>query len=888
MRYSLSWLRDFVTIDLPPERLAERLTLAGFAVDAVEPFAPPCDPGGPLETVLEIDITSNRPDAMNHLGLAREIAAILGRPLRAPAVTLTETEPPATSAASVAVEAPDLCPRYVARVVQGVRAGDSPIWLTRRLEAAGIVPKNAVVDASNYVLLELGQPLHAFDLGRLAGRGVSVRRARSGEVIVPVADRTERALAEGMLIIAEAGGAGTPGRPAAIAGVMGGLDSAISETTTEVLIESAWFDPLSVRKTARALGMHTDASHRFERGADPVMTRFAADRLAALIAELAGGKVLAGAFDVRAAGPGAAPAFEPPVASAAQGGTIAIPRIHRDSPITLRSDRIEGLLGTRIEPAEVAPVLAKVGIDAVVSDASPGESPPSTVDDGGSDPFRRGEPATWACSTPSWRWDLTREVDLIEEYARLTGYDRIPESLPSGAGPPPLPAAEETEDRARDLLVSFGYSEAINYAMLPSGDDALFGAWNSLDEAASPDPRPRDDRTGPSDERFIIANPLSDRWEVMRRSLVPALARTLAFNLARGRPDLRLFEVGTTHRKERDGSPIEEPVAALAASGLATDPAWPSPPRAYDLLDLKGAVEALAAGLAGGSSSPRASASAGGASPPTASRSEVGSGAPTESRSPTASGRDGAAGTPTQSRSRTASGRESGSGAPTESPVGGAEALSPSRSAGNADAGFSAETSRIEGPWLSFAPPPSEPLTGVAEASLGTAGRPVVWPFHPGQSFTIRVGGRLAGRGGRLHPEIEAAIECNRPLFVAEILLTPFAGVLRTPRYEPLARLNPVERDLSFYVAEMLPFATVEAAVFAGVSEWEPAEAVRPSFFLLDRFEGGSAPAGKVSYAFRFRFAPRQRALTAEELNAAIEQIAEGISKQIGAEIRSR
>lgn len=853
MRFSLSWLRDFVEVDLPPDALAAHLTTGGFEVGSWETLAGAR--GETQDVVFEIDITANRPDVMNHLGLAREIAALLGVPLKSPSFSLEESAPPASDRARVTIEAPDLCPSYIGRVVVDLRIGDSPAWLKTRLAAIGLAPKNNIVDASNYVLFDLGQPLHAFDLDRVSGQGVVVRRSRAGETIVTVADRQERILPEGLLVIAEAG-EGRGGPPAAIAGVMGGFDTAISESTRSVLIESAWFDPRSVRRAARTLSLHSDASHRFERGADPGMTRFAADRLASMIAELAGGRVLQGALcagpgraagtapkDARGSGPAAGPdaaansssgvgsspdGVAPAVAkrrsgAPESGATIRrLNPLHRDEPIHLRPSRLSALLGIEADAATVGTTLSRLGI-VLTQVAQPDRAPREPGERGrpGSKPrMASGGGTTLSCRIPTWRGDLTREEDLIEEYARLTGYDAIPETLPRIDAPPPSTRRTPLEDRARERLASFAYREAINYAMISKGDDALFGALPTGDDAppsvqgsatagteggraAKRPPAAQAPSEGSSP--LTIANPLSDRWELMRRSLLPGLARALVYNMARGRMDLRLFEIGSVHRLDASGAPRETLAAAIGACGLGEESAWPSSPRPYDVLDLKGALESLIADLLGGRLDER----------------------------------------------------------------------------------------------LVFAPPLASSI-----------GREV---FHARQSFVVLLDGRLIGRGGRLHPEIERAVESDRPLHAAEITLEPFQRERPPVPFEPLPRLNPVERDLSFLVMRDLPFARVENEVrtavrslrvegtgFAG-GRSEEATASQPDdsrditstpapprFVLIDRFEGGSLPGGKVSYAFRFRFTPRERALTAEELNAAVETIASHLTSALGAEVRSR
>ena len=283
MKILYDWLKEFVDVTLPPAELRERLSLAGIAVEGLAQTT-----AGPL---LDIDLTINRPDCLGHYGIAREVAALERGRLRDVAVHLVEAAERAESATRVAIECPELCGRYTARVLRGVKVGPSPDRLRRRLEALGQASISNVVDATNYVMLELGQPMHAFDLDRLAERRIVVRRARAGEKMRTL-DGIERTLSPEMCLIADAS------RAVAIAGVMGGAESEINSATRNVLLESAWFDPISIRRTAKALGLRTEASLRFERGADPEMAELASRRCAALIQEIAGGEILAGVVDV--------------------------------------------------------------------------------------------------------------------------------------------------------------------------------------------------------------------------------------------------------------------------------------------------------------------------------------------------------------------------------------------------------------------------------------------------------------------------------------------------------------------------------------------------------------------------------------------------------------
>src|SRR5262249_50069470 len=324
MRILLSWLKEYVDIEESPRDLAQALSMAGINVESV------VEEGG--ETILDLDLTTNRVDAANHLGVAREVAAIFGRQVRWPGIPLREEASPATERASIEIADPDLCARYVGRVAPGVQVKPSPDWMRPRPEAGGVAPLNHVPHITNYVLLEVGQPTHAFDLDALGGAKIIVRRAAAGERLITL-DGVERALGPHHLVIADAA------RPVALAGVMGGAETEISDRTHDVLIESAWFEPASIRRTARHFGMHTEASHRFERGADIEATTWAADRIAALLGQLASGAILGGRID-------------------------AYPRPRNRAPIALRISAVARHLGMEISPAEVERILASLGFVA--------------------------------------------------------------------------------------------------------------------------------------------------------------------------------------------------------------------------------------------------------------------------------------------------------------------------------------------------------------------------------------------------------------------------------------------------------------------------------------------------------------------------------------------
>ena len=506
MRALIGWLRDYVDIPETPEALAERLTLAGMAVDGIE--------GEGDEAVLELDITSNRPDAMNHIGLAREIAAIFGRELRIPKIEIAEDERDATSAATIEIEDPEGCPRYVGRVLLGVEVGPSPDWLRTRLELCGIRSINNIADLTNYVLLECGHPTHAFDLETLSQSKIVVRRALADEELKTL-DGMDRNLTPDDLVIADSY------KPIALAGVMGGLETEISDSTQNVLIEAAWFQPGTIRRTSRRFAMHTEASHRFERGADVECAGWAADRIAALMGKLSPGAVLKGRID-------------------------AYPRKPEPVMVTLRRERLRQVVGVEIADGDVNRILTALGFSVGVAE------------DG------------WTVTVPSWRLDVEREIDLIEEVARIWGYDRIPATLPL-IGAPPRPARHEAEDAAvRETLRGFGYDETIGYSFISAEDAARF------------DPAPA----------VGLRNPFSELAAVMRTSSAPTMLAALAYNVHRNETDVRLFEHGRLYRGG-DGQYCEPPVLTLGATGAARPASLHEAARPMSFFDLKSDVEAI-------------------------------------------------------------------------------------------------------------------------------------------------------------------------------------------------------------------------------------------------------------------------------------------------------
>lgn len=528
MLFSLEWLADYADLPDDTAELARRLTAAGLAVE----LARETEHG----TVLDVDVTTNRVDAMNHVGVAREVAVLFGGALREPAAEPAEAAEETASAVRIEIDEPTLCTRYAARVIRGVSVGPSPDWLARRLRAIGQRPVNNVVDVTNYVLWETGQPLHGFDLSKIGGATIRVRRAREGERLVTL-DGQERKLAPDMLVIADAS------RPVGLAGVMGGEESEVGPGTTDVLLESAWFDPRSVRATAKALGMHTDASHRFERGADPELQARAAARAAALIAEVAGGTVLAGAVDVLA------PDHE---------------TRHRRPTIALDLDRLDAFGGVAIQEGRAAEWLEGLGF-AVEQDG----------------------PRHLRVTVPPWRLgDVFEAADLYEEVLRVHGYDAVPATLPALAEPdaPPTPR-QLLRGRVREVLAACGYAEAATWA------------FQSPEEAESLPPLGSTSEGGAeTEEPVTVENPLSELYSTLRRSLLPGLVADARFNTRRGAESVRLFELGVAFGR-RPGEEGAEGVVEREAVGIVCGGAVGTPwdrRRELDLFDLKGVVEAVA------------------------------------------------------------------------------------------------------------------------------------------------------------------------------------------------------------------------------------------------------------------------------------------------------
>jgi len=518
MKLLFNWLKEFVDVTASPQDVRSRLSLAGIAIDSLEE-----SPAGP---VLDADLTTNRGDCMSHYGIAREISALFRLPLKALAANPKESATAVSSATRVAIECPDLCGRYAARVFRGVKVGPSPDWLKQRLEALGQASINNIVDVTNYVMLELGQPLHAFDLDTLAEKRIVVRRARAGEKITTL-DNVERKLSADMCMIADAA------RSVAVGGVMGGGESEISFFTTNVLLESAWFEPTSLRRTSKALGLRTEASTRYERGVDPEIADLASRRCAELILQLAGGELLAGIVDVYPA--------------------KAAPK-----KIELTRKELLRVMGSDVPDRDIEAILSALGFAPRRSDATPGAAGSLM--------------AAWDCTRPAWRRDVSREIDLIEEIARHHGFDKFPARMhPARQAAARLPHAD-AEDRLRERLVALGYQEIVSITLVDPARDALFRA----------------DGVTPAK----LTNPLAEDASVLRSSGIVSMLQALEWNINRGQRNLRLFEIGRAYTL-RDGKPVETRILTLGASGLAHEKSIHEPARDFSFADLKGDLDSL-------------------------------------------------------------------------------------------------------------------------------------------------------------------------------------------------------------------------------------------------------------------------------------------------------
>jgi phenylalanyl-tRNA synthetase beta chain len=521
MNLSYNWLKDLIVIDLTPDELANELTRVGLAVEGVHPHGD--------DFVLDIDLTSNRPDCLSHLGVAREIAAITGAPVIRPE-TSDEPEIPLPTVLAydvIAVHDADLCFRFTARMIRNLKIGASPEWLVKRLEAIGERSINNVADITNYVMHELGQPMHAFDLDKLSGNRIVVRRANKGETLKTL-DEVDRKLDGTMLAICDVE------KPIAVAGIMGGLDSSITESTTNVLLEVACFQRESVRETSRSLNLATEASYRFGRGVDIDNLIDASGRAAHLICRLAGGEL---------------------------GEFIDVyptkPELKEVRSADL-SRAVERLTGLPVPEAESIRILSSLGIGQ-----------------------REDDPRTFV--SPSWRHDIAIEEDLVEEVARHTGYENISDELPPAFGAGEYQQNEPRKRRLRRVLDDLGFNEAITYSFIDVKHDGRFElAPEMLDENA--------------DEKFVtLCDSVIEGAVRMRPTLVPGLLDAVRLNFNHQHRNLRLFEIGKCFaaRLSEDRLPAERELLAMVVTGGDALAGRAMTLRELDFYDVKGYLEAI-------------------------------------------------------------------------------------------------------------------------------------------------------------------------------------------------------------------------------------------------------------------------------------------------------
>jgi phenylalanyl-tRNA synthetase beta chain len=501
MIVSWNWLKEYVPLDMPLEELERRLMMSGLNHEGTE------DVDGDL--AIELEVTSNRPDCLGHIGVAREVAVLFGSELKIPAAEPQSGGIAVDELVKVRIDCPDLCFRYTARVIRGVRVRPSPPWIAQRLETVGITPINNVVDVSNYVLMECGQPLHTFDFAKLRGKEIIVRRPRPGETIEAIDHQTYQ-LGPETCVIADARDA------VAIGGVMGGAATEVSAATTDLLIEAAEFEPVCIRNTARTLNLHSDSSYRFERRVDPEGIDWASRRCCDLILQLAGGQLAQGVVDVG----------EP---------------VPKREPIVLRLAQLKRILGIDVPAEQVRRILTALGNTETKANGRTIEVVP-----------------------PSWRRDLTREIDLVEEVGRIHGYDQIPEDV----GVPMVSSTRTREDRVeakiRQDLTALGFDEAMTPSLVDQQAVGSLSPWTDAEPLRS-------------------LTPLLRGADRLRTSLIPSLLAARRTNEALANPEIELFEIARVYLPRGQTLPDEQPMLGITSG--------------RDYRAVKGAVETVVAAL---------------------------------------------------------------------------------------------------------------------------------------------------------------------------------------------------------------------------------------------------------------------------------------------------
>jgi phenylalanyl-tRNA synthetase beta chain len=680
------------------------------------------------DVVLDVDVKPNRGDALCLIGLAREVAAVTGSTVRWPKIDLEETGADVSTHLAVKVEEPTLCTRFVGRWVGGVTIGPSPDRIQMRLQAAGMRPVSNVVDASNYVMLEMGKPTHTFNGAAVRGGTIIVRLARAGERLETL-DHVQRELTPDTLIIADREG------PIGIAGVMGGAESEIGEATTEIAIESAVFDAVSIRRTGHRYALRSEASLRFEKGQEARLARIGADRVAQLTVAWAGGVVAKGRLDTAPDEP------EP-------------------KRLAFRPSRVSKLLGGEVSSSEQRALLARVELETEPAPAGTpirvaDEPQPLVVDPGNEDVL--------IAVVPTWRRDLAIEADVAEEVARVRGYETTPGHLPDTVMPAYRPSQSAVRASLRQLLVGAGLTEVVTHALVSPLDEAWLRWPEDAGEPALPD-----ELAARRGEPIVVTNPLSANHSVLRRSVAPSLLEVLARNERQGRVDVAVFELGRMYARVGD-EPMEWPRLSFLLSGAAQPPSWDSQARPYGLSDARGLVEAIC------------------------------------------------------------------------------------------------RTLRLPAP----------------ECTPDPRG----FPFHPGRAMLAvsRAGERiLAGRVAEIHPEVTQKLDLRAGrVYVAELAYSDLdASAPAAVHVDPIPRFPEVERDLAVIVPEDRPAAEVEKCIR------RHGGALLRRLTLFDLYRGSPLAASEKSLAYRLVFGA-DRTLTEEEVEASSAQVQKGLAAELGARLRT-
>ena len=521
MKVQVDWLKEYTEIDVPTDELGHVLTMAGLEIESHETVELP---DGEKSEVLELNVTPNRGYCLSHIGVAREVSALLNKSLKLPDPLKTLESEWGTVAVEdrVSVEnlEPELCPRYCALVIENVKVGPSPKWLKDRLTAIGLRPINNIVDITNFVMMEYGQPLHAFDRDLLAGNKIIIRRAKKGEPFASL-DGTELKLEPDALVIADGE------KPVALAGIMGGINSQVSETTSHIVLESACFNPATVRQGSKKYGLRSDSSYRFERSVDLNGVVSAQARAALMMKELAGGGICLGRVDI-------------------------YPETGKSINIPLRVGRVNQLLGASFNSEQVRDLLSRLGMEVL------------------------SQSENMEVKIPSFRPDLLREVDLIEEIARIDGFDKVDTVYPvAGVRPVRISPRQNIAKKVREVFCCAGFAETVHYSFIERAYAEEF-------------------KTAFASEQVIaLKNPLSSDYDTMRTSLLPGLLKTAGLNLSKGQKPLKLFEVGSVYCSDSTGLRTEKAVLLAIVLGPYEPTPWKPRGGEYDFYDLKGTLETL-------------------------------------------------------------------------------------------------------------------------------------------------------------------------------------------------------------------------------------------------------------------------------------------------------